>query len=129
GWVGVLVAVGLLFLVGAGGASAASGVSTSKGCNPTTVPVGTKLMCQFGFQNTGASAAAGNTVQLHAITDFIETIASPEDTSGNLEDLTGATLTLTGGASCDGTGCTLPPRAALTTPVIPFHTRTPAHSP
>src|SRR5262249_15060675 len=122
----VLVAVGLLFLVGAGGASAASGVSTSKGCNPTTVPVGTKLMCQFGFQNTGASAPARNPVQLHPLPALIETIASPEDTSGNLEDLTGATLTLTGGASCDGTVCTLPPGATLTTPFIPFHTVTPA---
>ncbi len=113
-----------LLFVGSEGALADVGVATSKGCSPVTVPIGTQVMCQYSFSNTGASAAEGNTVVLSSIVDTVT--SSPADVSGNLLNLNGTGLTFTGGASCDGTKCMLPPHATITTPNIAFHTATAA---
>ena len=111
-----------LLFVGSEGALADVGVSTAKGCSPVTVPIGTMVMCHYSFSNNGASAAEGNTVWLSSIVDTVA--SSPPDVSGNLLNLNGTGLTLTGGATCDGTKCILPPNASITTPNIPFHTAT-----
>ena len=117
-----------MLLIGSSAALADEGVGTAKGCLPVHVPIGTMIACHYELDNTGASGngsgGEGNTVIVTGITDTVN--SSPSDVSGDLLPPNGTGVTLTGGATCGPTSCTLPPGATLKTGNIPFHTATAA---
>lgn len=109
----VAVTVSLLFLGQTPWASSTSslhGITFLKGCDVPT-NVGDPYTCDFLISNTVDKA--GDTLTITSLVDVVH--ASPDVSSGNA--LLAATLTLAGGASCNGpqTLCTLPAGASIST--------------
>jgi hypothetical protein len=116
------LSLGLVLAVQSASAADFHGIAFTKGCQ-TPVNVGDPYEC--GYQILNVVDSAHDTLTISSIVDTVNS-AGGAVTSGNLLDLTGATLTLTGGASCDGTKCTLPFGATISTPFLSHYTVQPA---
>ena len=120
--VAVALGLGLVFGVQAAPAADFHGIAFTKGCD-TPVKIGDPYQCAYQILNVVDTAH--DTLTISSIVDTVSS-AGGAVTSGNLLDLTGATLTFTGGASCDGTKCTLPFGSTISTPFLSHYTVQPA---
>ncbi len=116
------LACGLFFGIQTALAADFHGIGFTKGCQ-TPVDVGQPYECAYQVLNVVDTAH--DTLTITSIVDTVHS-AGGDVSSGNLLDLTGATLTLTGGATCDGTKCTLPFGASVQTPFLSHYTVQPA---
>jgi hypothetical protein len=96
------------------------GIGLSKGCESPT-QVGSLYSCQFTISNTLSTDNGGDTLTITALVDTVHATGG-NVVSGNL--LPTATLTLSGGATCNGgqTLCTLPTGASIATNTIALYT-------
>ena len=119
GAAGVLaLAIGVVWGVSGVMAADQHGIGFSKGCNGPT-NIGSPYTCSYTITNNQDNPAH-DTLTITSIVDVVHA-AGGDVTSGNLLDLTGATLVLSGGATCGAGKCTLPNGASIATSDLSFY--------